>query len=59
MLIQQGKLIDATVLLRRIIKLADESMQFQVNKRIGGSAEIFLEWNMLEEADRKLLHAIN
>jgi LuxR family maltose regulon positive regulatory protein len=58
-LIQQGKLSEAEVLLRRMIKLGDETYAIpsqQAHCRLGG---LYVEWNLLADADQHFLHAEN
>jgi LuxR family maltose regulon positive regulatory protein len=56
-LVQQGKLLEATVLLRRLIKLADEQHSIPYQHALYRLGNIYTEWDMLDEAERLLRHA--
>jgi LuxR family maltose regulon positive regulatory protein len=56
-MVQQGKLLEATVLLRRMIKLADEQHAIQSQHALYRLGNIYVEWDMLDEAERLLRHA--
>ena len=54
-LIQQGKLREAAVLFRRILKVSDGIFVLPSQQALCRLGAIYLEWNMLEEAERVLL----
>jgi LuxR family transcriptional regulator, maltose regulon positive regulatory protein len=54
-LIVQGKLREAAVLYRRILKLADGRFVFPGQQAYCRLGEIYLEWNMVEDAERALI----
>jgi LuxR family maltose regulon positive regulatory protein len=56
-LVQQGKLLEATVLFRRVIRTGDHLHLFMVQNALYQLGHVYLEWNMLDEAERTLRHA--
>jgi LuxR family maltose regulon positive regulatory protein len=54
-LIQQGKLPQAAILFRRVLKLADEQYAIPSQQAMCRLGEIYLEWNDLDEAERLFL----
>jgi LuxR family maltose regulon positive regulatory protein len=56
-LVEQGKLLEAAVLYRRVIKLTDERHILQGQKAHGSLGRICVEWNMLDEGVRHLRYA--
>ncbi len=56
-LVRQGKLLEATVLYRRVIKLGDHRFALAVQQALSRLGSIYIEWDMLEEAERHLLRA--
>jgi LuxR family maltose regulon positive regulatory protein len=54
-LMQQGKLREAAVLFRRILKLAEGKFVLPSQQAYCRLGDIYLEWNMLEEAERTLI----
>jgi LuxR family maltose regulon positive regulatory protein len=51
-LVQQGKLLDATVLFRRMVAEGDHRLYLVVQNALYSLGQIYTEWNMLEEAER-------
>ena len=56
-LIRQGKLLEAVVLNRRVIKIADKRHALQSQRAHCRLGEICIEWNMLDDGIRHLRHA--
>jgi LuxR family transcriptional regulator, maltose regulon positive regulatory protein len=56
-LLQQGKLKEAAVLLRRIVKLGDETHAIPIQLAHMKLGEIYLQWNLPLDAERHLDHA--
>jgi LuxR family maltose regulon positive regulatory protein len=57
LLMQQGKLEESAVLARRILKLGDEMHAIPIQQAHVRLGEIYLEWNLLSDAERHFLHA--
>ena len=56
-LIQQGKLLEATVLLRRVVKLGDSRFALAIQNALCRLGEVYVEWDMLEEGERHFREA--
>ncbi|MFL5759672.1 MAG: LuxR C-terminal-related transcriptional regulator [Thermomicrobiales bacterium] len=56
-LTQQGKLLEAAVLHRRVIKLTDERHAIQGQRAHGALGWVCVEWNMLDDGVRHLRYA--
>ncbi len=56
-LVQQGKLVDATVLFRRVIKTGHHLRLLAVQNALVQLGHVYIEMNMLDEAERTLRHA--
>ncbi len=56
-LVQQGKLLEAAVLFRRVIKRADEWQSLQMLVAQSALGRVCVEWNMLDDGVRHLRYA--
>ena len=56
-LIRQGKLLEAVVLSRRVIKIGDERHALQSQQAHCALGEVCIEWNMLDDGIRHFRHA--
>src|SRR4051794_11743926 len=56
-LAQQGKLLEAAVLYRRVVKRADERQVMQAQIAHGALGDVCIEWNMIDEGVRNLRQA--
>jgi LuxR family maltose regulon positive regulatory protein len=56
-LVRQGKLLEAAVLYRRVVKVADERHAFQSQRAHGSLGGVCVEWNMLDDGVRHLRYA--
>jgi LuxR family maltose regulon positive regulatory protein len=56
-LVQRGKLPEAAVLLRRVCTIADQQDKVQGLQSLHRLGDVYVEWNLLDDAERTLRHA--